>query len=57
MNEVKKVKPRITIGTIGHIDHGKTSLTAAIIKLFDDAEKAERMEPKTHRGIELKSNK
>lgn len=57
MNEAKKDKPRITIGTIGHVDHGKTSLTTAIIKLFGDAEKAERMNPKTHRGIEIKSTK
>ncbi len=25
-------KPHINIGTIGHIDHGKTTLTAAITK-------------------------
>ena len=25
-------KPHVNIGTIGHIDHGKTSLTAAITK-------------------------
>jgi len=25
-------KPHINIGTIGHVDHGKTSLTAAITK-------------------------
>ncbi|WP_243440055.1 GTP-binding protein, partial [Fundidesulfovibrio soli] len=26
-------KPHVNIGTIGHIDHGKTTLTAAITKL------------------------
>ena len=26
-------KPHCNIGTIGHVDHGKTSLTAAIIKV------------------------
>jgi len=32
-------KPHINIGTIGHVDHGKTTLTAAITKvLADDAE-------------------
>ena len=25
-------KPHVTIGTIGHVDHGKTTLTAAITK-------------------------
>ena len=26
-------KPHVNIGTIGHIDHGKTTLTAAITKV------------------------
>ena len=26
-------KPHVNIGTIGHIDHGKTTLTAAIVKV------------------------
>lgn len=31
-------KPHVNIGTVGHVDHGKTTLTAAITKgtLFDD---------------------
>ena len=29
-------KPHVTIGTIGHIDHGKTTLTAAISKVLHD---------------------
>ena len=36
-----KDKPHVNIGTIGHIDHGKTTLTAAITKylaFFGDAE-------------------
>ncbi len=28
----ERSKPHVNIGTIGHIDHGKTSLTAAISK-------------------------
>ncbi|MGM0440031.1 MAG: elongation factor Tu [Chlamydiota bacterium] len=36
-------KPHINIGTIGHVDHGKTTLTAAITKvLSDDGEGAFR---------------
>jgi GTPase len=27
-------KPHVNIGTIGHVDHGKTTLTAAMTKLF-----------------------
>ena len=29
-------KPHLNIGTIGHVDHGKTSLTAAITKVLAD---------------------
>ena len=28
----EKNKPHVNIGTIGHVDHGKTTLTAAITK-------------------------
>ncbi len=28
----ERTKPHVNIGTIGHIDHGKTTLTAAITK-------------------------
>ncbi|MFO7533992.1 MAG: GTP-binding protein, partial [Candidatus Limnocylindrales bacterium] len=28
----ERTKPHVNVGTIGHIDHGKTSLTAAITK-------------------------
>ena len=27
----ERTKPHVNIGTIGHVDHGKTTLTAAII--------------------------
>ena len=27
-----RTKPHVNVGTIGHVDHGKTSLTAAITK-------------------------
>ena len=29
-----RTKPHLNIGTIGHVDHGKTSLTAAITKVL-----------------------
>ncbi len=28
----ERSKPHVNIGTIGHVDHGKTTLTAAITK-------------------------
>src|SRR5699024_719907 len=30
-------KPHVNIGTIGHVDHGKTTLTAAITKVLGEA--------------------
>ena len=46
-----RTKPHVNVGTIGHIDHGKTTLTAAITKVqafkglakfvpFDEIDKA-----------------
>ena len=32
----ERTKPHANIGTIGHVDHGKTTLTAAITKYFGD---------------------
>ena len=32
----ERLKPHVNIGTIGHVDHGKTTLTAAITKQFGD---------------------
>src|SRR5471032_12860 len=38
----ERTKPHLNIGTIGHIDHGKTTLTAAITKVLHD------QNPKNH---------
>ena len=32
----ERTKPHANVGTIGHVDHGKTTLTAAITKYFGD---------------------
>merc|ERR1711865_489773 len=32
-----RTKPHLNIGTIGHVDHGKTTLTAAITKVLSEA--------------------
>ncbi len=37
-------KPHLNIGTIGHVDHGKTTLTAAITKVLSDAGQADFVE-------------
>ena len=37
----ERTKPHVNIGTIGHVDHGKTTLTAAITKVLAEAGGAE----------------
>ncbi|HVY54163.1 MAG TPA: GTP-binding protein, partial [Thermodesulfobacteriota bacterium] len=37
-------KPHLNIGTIGHVDHGKTTLTAAITKVLSKAGSAKYVE-------------
>jgi elongation factor Tu len=39
----ERTKPHVNIGTIGHVDHGKTTLTAAITKVLSEAGGAEVM--------------
>ena len=34
----ERTKPHVNIGTIGHVDHGKTTLTAAITKTLSETE-------------------
>jgi len=41
MADFSRAKPHINIGTIGHVDHGKTSLTAAITKVLAKKGRAE----------------
>ena len=59
MNELK---PHVNIGTIGHVDHGKTTLTAAITKVLalqGDAEyhgittRSIRLRRRRERGITI----
>ena len=39
----ERTKPHVNIGTIGHVDHGKTTLTAAITKVLAEKGDAEFM--------------
>src|SRR6266498_2719964 len=43
MAKFERNKPHVNIGTIGHVDHGKTTLTAAITKVLGLKGQAERM--------------
>ena len=36
----QRTKPHCNIGTIGHVDHGKTTLTAAITKVLAEKDQA-----------------
>jgi len=38
----ERSKPHVNIGTIGHVDHGKTTLTAAISTVLANAGLAEK---------------
>ena len=40
----ERTKPHVNVGTIGHVDHGKTTLTAAISKVLSDAGLASKQE-------------
>ncbi len=56
-------KPHVNIGTIGHVDHGKTSLTAAITKVlaetggatFTDYANIDKAPEERERGITIAS--
>ncbi len=41
--EFKRDKPHVNVGTIGHVDHGKTTLTAAILNVLNLAGNTVRM--------------
>ncbi len=49
-------KPHVNIGTIGHVDHGKTTLTAAITKLYGEYvsyENIDKAPEERERGITI----
>lgn len=55
-----RVKPHINTGTIGHVDHGKTTLTAAITKYFGTKlvkyEEIDKAPEERQRGITINSS-
>ncbi len=40
-DKFSRTKPHVNVGTIGHVDHGKTTLTAAITKVLSEKGRAE----------------
>jgi elongation factor Tu len=34
----ERTKPHVNVGTIGHVDHGKTTLTAALTKVMAETD-------------------
>jgi elongation factor Tu len=40
----ERTKPHVNIGTIGHVDHGKTSLTAAITKYYGEYKRYDQID-------------
>ena len=57
----ERTKPHVNIGTIGHVDHGKTTLTAAITKFlamqgkaeFEDYASIDKAPEERERGITI----
>ena len=49
--EFKRDRPHVNVGTIGHVDHGKTTLTAAILHVLNMAGKTVRL-----RGVDQIDN-
>jgi elongation factor Tu len=43
-DKFERTKPHVNVGTIGHVDHGKTTLTAAITNVQAKAGKAQKLD-------------
>ncbi|HUC78815.1 MAG TPA: elongation factor Tu [Candidatus Saccharimonadales bacterium] len=52
MADYKRDKPHINVGTMGHVDHGKTSLTAAITTVLSKRLPSEINKPVTYAQID-----
>ena len=52
-----RTKPHVNIGTIGHIDHGKTTQTAAITKVLSRLTRTAPSSLPTTRSIRLRKKK
>src|SRR3546814_2054742 len=60
----ERTKPHVNVGTIGHVDHGKTTLTAALTKVgaerfggeFKDYSAIDRAPEEKARGITISTS-
>ena len=50
--QFKRTKPHVNVGTIGHVDHGKTTLTAAITKTLANKMPSDTNQPLEHLDID-----
>ncbi|NCW54462.1 MAG: hypothetical protein EBV97_11815, partial [Rhodobacteraceae bacterium] len=50
----ERSKPHCNIGTIGHVDHGKTTLTAAITKQFGEFQDYDQIDAAPPKGTPLR---
>ena len=50
-----RTKPHVNIGTIGHVDHGKTTLTAAITKVLAEKVSGNADKVKSYKDLPFKS--
>ena len=63
-SKFSRAKPHMNIGTIGHVDHGKTTLTASITKIlaerggatFTDYAQIDKAPEEKARGITINSS-
>ena len=49
--QFQRTKPHVNVGTIGHIDHGKSTLTAAIVQTQSRKGLAEE-QPKAYKNVD-----
>ena len=52
----ERTKPLVNIGTIGHVDHGKTTLTAAIATVLSKKGLSKAMKPGAESFIQMPTN-
>ncbi len=45
LDAIKPRRPQVNVGTIGHIDHGKTTLTAALLRMFQQETTMQEAQP------------
>ena len=52
MADFDRTKPHVNVGTMGHVDHGKTSLTAAITHVLSKRLPSDVNKPRNYEDID-----